>query len=130
MSKALVCFSHRSSSIGEHSFLVLFLTCLPHQQLLAFSQSTVSTGHRSGICRVDIGQVLVTAQTPFVISVSKGMMSRSWCCLLCWVAIILIVSRRRRPTEWILQRMTSGAYYAFITITTFLIVSICHLIIR
>ena len=37
MSKALVCLYHRSSSIGEYSFLVLFLTCLPHQQLLAFS---------------------------------------------------------------------------------------------
>ena len=36
MSKALVCLYHRSSSIGEYSFLVLFLTCLPHQQLLAF----------------------------------------------------------------------------------------------
>ena len=37
VSKALVCLYHRSSSIGEFSFLVLFLTCLPHQQLLAFS---------------------------------------------------------------------------------------------
>ena len=36
MSKALVCLYHRSSSIGEYSFLVLFLTCVPHQQLLAF----------------------------------------------------------------------------------------------
>ena len=35
--KALVCLYHHSSSIGEYSFLVLFLTCLPHQQLLAFS---------------------------------------------------------------------------------------------
>ena len=34
-------FSHRSSSIGEYSFLVLFLTCLPHQQLLAFSLCVV-----------------------------------------------------------------------------------------
>ena len=30
-------FSHRLSSIGEYIFQVLFLTCLPHQQLLAFS---------------------------------------------------------------------------------------------
>ena len=37
VSKALVCLYHRSSSTGEYSFLVLFLTCLPHQQLLAFS---------------------------------------------------------------------------------------------
>ena len=37
VSKALVCLYHRSSSIGEYSVLVLFLTCLPHQQLLAFS---------------------------------------------------------------------------------------------
>ena len=37
MSKALVCLYRRSSSTGEYSFLVLFLPCLPHQQLLAFS---------------------------------------------------------------------------------------------
>ena len=37
VSKALVCLYHCSSSIGEYSFLVLFLTCLPHQQLLPFS---------------------------------------------------------------------------------------------
>ena len=37
MSKALVRLYHRSSSIGEYSFLVLFITCQPHQQLLAFS---------------------------------------------------------------------------------------------
>ena len=30
MSKALACLYHRSSSIGEYCFLVLFLTCLPH----------------------------------------------------------------------------------------------------
>ena len=30
MSKALVCLYHRSSSIGEYSFLVLFLTSLYH----------------------------------------------------------------------------------------------------
>ena len=39
MSKVLVCLYHRSSSFGEYSFLVLFLTCLPHQQLLAFSSN-------------------------------------------------------------------------------------------
>ena len=33
----LVYFSHRLSSIGEYIFQVLFLTCVPHQQLLAFS---------------------------------------------------------------------------------------------
>ena len=38
MSKALVCLYHRSSSAGEYSFLVLFLACLPHQQILAFSK--------------------------------------------------------------------------------------------
>ena len=37
MSKALVYFSHRLSSIGDYIFQVLFLTCLAHQQLLAFS---------------------------------------------------------------------------------------------
>ena len=37
VSKALECMYHRSSSIGKFSFLVLFLTCLPHQKLLAFS---------------------------------------------------------------------------------------------
>ena len=30
-------FSHSLSSIGEFIFRVFFLTCLPHQQLLAFS---------------------------------------------------------------------------------------------
>ena len=30
-------FSHRLSSIGEYIFQVVFLTCLPHQQLLVFS---------------------------------------------------------------------------------------------
>ena len=34
-------FLHRSSSIGEYSFLVLFLTCLPYQRLLAFSSQNM-----------------------------------------------------------------------------------------
>ena len=41
VSKALVCFYHRSSSIGEYSFLLLFLTCLPHQQLLVVKIKTI-----------------------------------------------------------------------------------------
>ena len=44
MSKALVCLYHRSSSIGEYSFIVLFLTCLPRQQLVAFSFEIESLG--------------------------------------------------------------------------------------
>ena len=43
-------FSHRLSSIGEYIFQVLFLTCLPHQQLLAFSSliSPEGSSLRSG----------------------------------------------------------------------------------
>ena len=40
LSKALACLYHPLSSLGEYSFLVLFLTCLPNQQLLAFSSYT------------------------------------------------------------------------------------------
>ena len=35
--RARLYFSHRLSSIGEYIFQVLFLMCLPRQQLLAFS---------------------------------------------------------------------------------------------
>ena len=38
-------FSHRLLSIGEHIFQVLFLTCLPHQQLLAFSSRSSMLTH-------------------------------------------------------------------------------------
>ena len=34
-------FSHHLSFIGEYSFQALFLTCLLHQQLLAFSSTTI-----------------------------------------------------------------------------------------
>ena len=44
LSNALVCLYHRLSSIGECSFLLLFLTCPHHQQLLAFSLSLVRFG--------------------------------------------------------------------------------------
>ena len=34
-------FSHQLLSIGEYIFQVLFLTCLPHQQLLLFSLKSI-----------------------------------------------------------------------------------------
>ena len=50
MSKALVYFSHRSSSIGEYIFQVRFLTCLTHQQLLAFSSNKYVFTQAIGAC--------------------------------------------------------------------------------
>ena len=79
MSKALVCFYHRSLFIGEYSFLVLFLTCLPHQQLLDFSFFCLP--NLVAICRQSSDYILSTCLDQFCWEVVDS----SWLPILKWL---------------------------------------------
>ena len=68
MSKALVYFVHRLSSIGEYIFQALFLTCVPHQQLLAVS--SLYDGQEVLVwsdCLLDLGTDFLVSNMVFVL---------------------------------------------------------------